>query len=511
MTDSGMETSVEKARSWLRGAWKRRWLAVSVAWAVALLSAALIPVVPQRYEASSRIYVDTQSVLKPLMAGLIYQPDIDEQLDILARTLISRPNLEQLVDRPEFGFAVSTPAERELTLTQLMKRIKLMPADPGNLYTISYRDTQPERAHALVQATIDLFMRSSAGNKRRDSEEATRFITDQIRSYETKLVEAEARLKDFKLRNFGVTGLSNQDYFSRMSTLSGELNSLNAELKAAEQSRDAYRRELAMEEPQLPLPSGIDASLTAQKTKLNELLTRFTELHPDVISARQVLADLEARKRSETARRAGSGEKARGEAATSPVYQRIRVALAESEARVRSLRSRVAAEQRRLDDVRSAAGRMPGVEAELAQLNRDYDIIRTNYDQLVARRESASIGEKLDESLELAAFRVVDPPRVTPSPVFPSHLELAMIAIGVALAAGLLATVVADQLRPTVDTAKSLQQLTGRPVLGTIAPSGGTARRGRNRVALLLFGVILASLLACQAAWLAWVATHPLA
>ena len=95
--DSGVNELVAKARWVARAVRHRRWIAVSIAWIVAIVCAAGISIVPERFEASSRIYVDTQTVLKPMMIGLAYQPDIDQQVRMLARTLISRPNEDRIV------------------------------------------------------------------------------------------------------------------------------------------------------------------------------------------------------------------------------------------------------------------------------------------------------------------------------------------------------------------------------------------------------------------------------
>jgi polysaccharide chain length determinant protein (PEP-CTERM system associated) len=285
----------------------------------ALLCAGAVSRVADRYEASARVYVDTQTVLKPLMTGLTFQPDIDQQVRMLARTLISRPNVEQLLKTPTL--AAAAPADgvsREQLITRLMDQIKVVPSGVGNLYQISYRGDTPQGAQRLVEATVAMFVNAGAGAKKRDSEEAGRFIEDQIRRYEDKLVEAENRLKDFKVRNFGVSGVSNQDYFARMSALSDEVSKLRLALDAAEQSRAALRRELAGEDPLLPpdpaarssspATADIEARLEAQKKQLDDLLRRYTDQHPDVVSARRTITQLETelQVQRETERRLGA-------------------------------------------------------------------------------------------------------------------------------------------------------------------------------------------------------------
>jgi len=376
MSYTGFGSMVEQSKSAIRRLWRRRWLGAAVSAITGTVLAIVVSLVPERYEASARIYVDTQTVLKPLMVGLAYQPDIDQQVRMLARTVVSRPNMERLVDRRDIEWTDAEKESREKLLTGLMAKIKIESAGTSNLYTVTYRDTSPVRARRLVEATVDMFVNSGSNNKQRDSAEAGKFIEDQIKSHEVKLVAAESRLKDFKIRNFGVSGVASQDYFGRMSALADQVNKLRIDLQAAEQSRDSYRRELSGEEPQLPpdsigpaVPTEVEVRLDAQRRQLDELLRRYTDAHPDVLSARRVVAQLEAQKRQEAEQklRLDANGKVRVTAATSPIYQKIRISLAETEAQVASLRAQLRAQQERLDQIRATAGRVPQVESELAQ------------------------------------------------------------------------------------------------------------------------------------------------
>lgn len=456
--------------------WSRRWIALATAWAVSLLAmAAVTVVIKDRYEASAKVFVDTQTVLKPLMTGLAFQPDVDQQVRMLARTLISRPNVERLMSSPRVGLQGLSPSDQEKTIDRLTREIKVAPSGDANLFAITYRDINPNRAQIMVDELVSLFVASGVSDKQRDSEQARRFLDDQIESYEAKLTESENRLKEFKLRNFGLTGTSNQDYFARMSQATDEVNRLRIELQAAEQSRDALRRELSQEDPTMPveammpgmvpIQSDTEARLDAQRRQLDDLLRRYTEQHPDVLSARRTIAQLEQQRKVEQDARKAEGK--RGPAPTSPVFQRIRVSLADAEAKVASLRGQLGAQQAQLEQARAMAGKMPEVEAELAQLNRDYDIVRKNYEQLVSRRESASLGEKIDLTTKVADFRVVEPPRVSPTPARPSRMLVAFLGVIGAIGAGFGVAFALTQVFPTVQDARSLKEVSGRPILGT--------------------------------------------
>ena len=474
-----VERAVENTLLGIRTALRRRWLALGGAAVSALLGAAVVATLDDSYQASARVYVDTQTVLKPLMANLSFQPDTDQQVGMLARTLISRPNIERLLQSPALLADLADEADREALVARLSKQIKIVPAGEGNLYELSYRGRSPERAQRLVAAALAMFMSANSGEKRRDAQDAGRFIEEQIGLHEAKLAEAENRLKDFKVRNFGVSGVSNEDYFARVSALSDSVAKLKLELGAAEQTRDAYRRELAAEEPLLPLEAGprsggaafdTAARLVTQRKLLDELLRRYTEAHPDVSTTRRIIAELEREQHEQLAaeRRELAAVGKAAMAATSPVYQKLRVSLAEAEARVAGLRSQVGMHQAQLDEVRSAAGRVPQVEAELAQLNRDYAIIRKNYDLLVSRRESATLGQRVDATLQTAEFRVVDPPLASPTPLFPSRKHLAGAAVLVSPVVGVLLAVLADWWRPAFHDAGALRAFSRRPVLGVV-------------------------------------------
>jgi len=498
---------VEEVLIALRAIWRRRWLAIAVMWGVTLAGVAVVWSVPNRYEANARIYVDTQTVLKPLMQGLAFQPDTDQQVRMLAKTLVSRPNVEHIL-KATHAHVPATGIAHEQAIDQMIDRIKV--DGGGNLYVISVRDTDPAAAKAVVAALVELFVGNGTEAKQRDSSEAGSFIDEQIKTYEAKLSEAENRLKDFKIRNFGVSGVSAQDYFSRTSAISDEVTRLQIAYAAAVQSRDALKRELAGEDPHLPpdaanpaipaIPTELDARIDTQKKQLDELLRKYTEAHPDVISARQTIRQLEAQRAAERAAAKSTGRL--GSAATSPVFQRIRVSLADAEANVASLGSQLAAQQARLAELRASASKAPQAEAELAQLNRDYDVIRKNYEMLVSRRESASLGVKMDESAQLADFRVIEPPHVMPKAVFPDRTALATLSMLAALAVGLGLAWALSLIYPTFSTPRQLEVATRRPVIGMISSVTTSALAAARRRDLQRVVLVMAVFFAVQGVWI---------
>ena len=495
-----MEDILRQLIGFARGMWMYRWWGLAAAWLVGIAGAVGIYVMPDRYESSARIYVDTQSVLKPLMSGLAVQPNINQQIAILSRTLISRPNIEKLIRMADLDLGVRNEREREALIERLTDSLKVRGAGRDNLYSLSYMDEKAERAKRVVQSLVTIFVESGLGDKRKDTDTARRFIEEQIKGYEQKLEEAENRLKDFKLRNMAYMGDGRQDYFGQLSQVSNDLSQARLALREAEQARDSLQAQLLGEEPVLlPEAAGpeetaipeLDGRIDALKKNLDNLLQRYTDAHPDVIGTRRVIADLEAQKAEEVKARRERAPAAVTSVNSNPVYQQMKLAMSEAEASVASLRARVSAYQSQFDQLKSAADLVPQIEAEFTQLNRDYEIHQKNYDSLVARRESANISVDLESSSGVAEFRLIDPPSLPHKPSAPNRVLLMPLAGLGALAAGIALAFLLSQIRPTFQEARTLREATGLPLLGTVSmvPDPNRVRRRRRGHMLFAGGV----------------------
>ena len=508
-----MDEILRQATTILRGMWKHRWLGLIVAWVVGAIGVVTVYRIPDKYEASARIYVDTQSILKPLMSGLAIEPNLDQQIMILSRTLISRPNVEKLIRMADLDLNIKSKPAQEALIDDLMKSLTIKSTSRDNLYTLAYNDDVPERAKRVVQSLASIFVESSLGDKRKDTDSAKKFIDDQIQTYQKKLEEAENRLKEFKLKNLAMQTEDGKDYFGRMGEVSSQLERSKLELREAENSRDALKRQIAGEEPSttpgasdsssIPLPE-IDGRIDALKRNLDALLQRFTDKHPDVVGTRRIIKELEEQRNEEIAalKKAGPSSSATLNKAN-PVYQQLKISLAASESTVASLRVRVAEYQSRYNQLKDSVKMVPQIEAELTQLNRDYDINKKNYESLVSRRESATMSGEMDASTGGVEFRLIDPPRVSPKPVWPNRLMLVPLTLVLALAAGLFVPFAASQIRPVVFDSRALREITGLPLLGTVSRRLNDAEKLKSKKDFRRFIAVLAMFIGVYGAGIA--------
>jgi polysaccharide chain length determinant protein (PEP-CTERM system associated) len=495
-----MHDLLQKVLDYLRGMWHRRWIGLAAAWIAAIVAVTIVYRIPEKYEASARVYVDTETLLKPLLAGLAIQPNLDQQVALISRTLISRPNVEKLVNMADLDLQTKRVAERDTLIDDVMNTIRLSGGAATNLYVISYRDPSPERARKVVQSLLAIFVESSLGDKRQDSRSAVKFIDDQIKRYVDTLQASETRLKDFRLKYIGVAGRDGTDYFARLSKLGADIDAAKLELESAQESRDSYKRELAGETATFLPDAGetraseavpeIDARIATLKKELDDLLRKYTDQHPDVLATKRLIDQLEQQRTTqlEARRKATGGSASTSTSERNPVFQQLKISLADAEAAVASARAKLAGNQAQYQQLKAQARLVPEVEAEYVQLTRDYDVQRKTYDSLLGRREAAGMGMDVQDTGG-AQFRVIDPPRVTPEPVAPTRWTLLGLAFVSSLVAGLLASFVASEVMPIFHDARSLRAVTKRPILGMISMLQTEAQlRMRRRSAYLFAG-----------------------
>jgi polysaccharide chain length determinant protein (PEP-CTERM system associated) len=496
---------LQQVLGYAKATWQRRWSGVVVAWLVCIIGWTWVMAIPDRYEASARVYVDTQSLLKPLLSGLAVEPNVEQQIRLMTRQLVSRPTLEKVARMTDLDVKAKTPEQTEAMLEDLASKISIADAGRENLYTISYQDANGDQAKKVVQSLLTIFVETSLGKTRQDISSSQRFIEEQLQQYQKKLADAENALKEFKQKHIGMMPGQGSDYYAKLAETSTLLRQAQLDQQEAINRRNQLRRQLAAEEPELtaaaaattPANSEIDGRIQELKKQLDQLRLKYTDLHPDIQATKRLIEQLEAQKQVDQAGRASDPSGARIQ---NPVYQQLTIAIAEADATVASLSARVAEYQRRYSELRNASNMIPQVEQEYTQLMRDYGVYRQNYDDLLKRRESATMSGEVESKTDTVDFRVIDPPFVPSQPAWPNRpLLLSLVTLG-GLAAGMALAFLLSQLRRTVTDRRVLRELTGLPLLGAVSRVENDETRHRKRKGLMTYLAALGSLIAAYGA-----------
>jgi polysaccharide chain length determinant protein (PEP-CTERM system associated) len=503
-----MEDLISQLLLHVRGIWKYRWYAIGAMWLIALTGWATVFTMPDDYQTRARVYVDTQSILKPLMSGMTSMPNVEQQVSIMSRTLLSRPNVERVMRMVDLDVQSTSPRKHEEHVEQLMSNIKISGTSTHDIYTITYNNQSPRLVRDVVQSLLTIFVEGSFKGKRSDSQQAVQFIDEQIRSYEARLVAAENSVKEFKLRNAGLLPRQGADYSAQLAAASDALGTARLELAEATQTRNAILAQINGEPPRngpdkrpvrISNPE-LDTRIATVNKSLDALRMQYTEQHPDIIAARHLVAQLEAKKVEESKMPWRDSDPGRN---YSPMLQQLKVALTEADAKLAAARVRVLEYTARHARLQAQSKAVPEVESQLAQLNRDYEINKDNYEKLISRREAAKLSGDLSSTTEMMTFKIIDPPTLPIAPAGPNRPLLYTMVIFGALIGGAFTALLISQARPTFASPSELREITGLNVLGTVSMTWTAAEQRKRRRGRYMLGMSFSSLMLVYGAVLA--------
>jgi len=469
---------------------------------------------PDVYEARARVFVDTSSVLRPILSNRIVPLEVATELSYVRQALLGREHLERVVAENQLDVDLETEADRETLLTLLRTDIQILSRDNTNtVYNINYRNSDRDKAIGVVRTLLNSLVETTLGASREDTDTAERFLEARIREYESRLQEAEFARAEFKKRNADRLPGSEGGYFERIRAESIALEESRKSLRLSQARRDRLLSQLAGESPVVPTagtpsveptPNSLDARIREYRTQLDMLLLQYTDKHPDVINAREALASLERQRREQlSALGVDDPDLELSSIESNPIYQATRIALNEIEVEIEALEADVAEREDKLRDLQALINEVPEVEAELARLNRDYDVVYEQYQGLVRSRETQELSRKAADTEEVQ-FRVIDPPLADFRPVAPNRLLLLTAVFVASIGAGGGLMWLLAQLRPVFSSVAQLRALTGLPILGAVTEVFDGRVRVRRLLSVLAFGgafVVLCGLFLAAAAF----------
>jgi polysaccharide chain length determinant protein (PEP-CTERM system associated) len=519
----------DKLRDEITDTWRYRWWALSVGSALAFLGWLIVFMLADRYEARASVLVDTRTALKPALEGLALQQDVGVELNYVRESLLTDPRLLEIAK--SVGKLSPTleadPVRQDQAVADLRKHIQLtvkgsddhpegLPSG-GITYEILYQDTHRVRALNVVNILLQNLVNETLGGNKQGSENAQAFLESQVKDYEQRLRTAEDRLAEFKSRHFGLMPSDQGGYFAQLQKETEATEDVKTKLLMAESRRATLEKQLHGDAAVSATAAisgggatggsvGVDTVSRIAQTRahLDDLLLKYTDNHPDVIETRKNLAELESRRAAEieSLKNGDASAAASSGASANPVYQSIQLALNHAEVDIADLRTQLAEHQDKALQLRQLLHTAPQVEAEYAQLNRDYDVNKAQYTALLSSFEKARLGERADNAGSVK-FQVVEPPTVSTRPVWPRRSKYLAGVLLAALAAGIAVANRLGRLRATVGSASALTSLTGVPVLAVLGSAFPERRRQILRREIWALGTVAACLLLAFVAVLA--------
>jgi polysaccharide chain length determinant protein (PEP-CTERM system associated) len=494
-----------QVRTYLNGAWHYRWTAMAITWAICIIGWIGIAFIPNQFQAVAKVYIDTDTMMAPLLKGLTVAPNPQQQVSVMMNTLLTRPNLEQVVRLTHDDANTFSATRMANEVQNLVDNITIKPLPAKNLFEISYSNADPNRALSVSQNLLIIFRESNSSGKQKDIEGAQQFLDQKIAEYETQLRLAEQRRAEFREANLDVLSNPITPDKARGAVLAAQLAlaESKARLTSLRTQLSAIPKMIYIDGPGpivLGTSSGSYASagpgasllqrLAAAKQELLELQSRDTADHPDVKAAQRQVAELQRELASTPAAgSAGSGN----QSVPNPVYVQTQGKLSDALVDVAFRSEQLAEANRAFDDSKKSTARSIAVSTKFANLDRDYDLLHKNYQDLLARREAARLSADVN-SAQSINVRTVEPPQKAPYPVAPNRPWLNSIVLLIGLAAGLAAAVGLSINAGRFIAKEQLAAAFDYPVIGVVARLSrfdDKLKATRTLVALSASGLLL--------------------
>ncbi|MDZ7588322.1 MAG: XrtA system polysaccharide chain length determinant [Parasphingorhabdus sp.] len=482
----------DEIRIALNSVWNRRWLALAIAWGVCLLGWLIVALIPNSYESKARVFVQMQSIL-PDKVG-IEARERKKNMDRVQETLTSAVSLEKVVRGTTINQSVASDQDLADKVTTLQKNITIK-SDKDNFFEITaasgasnLSDAENAKlARAIVQKLIDIFVEENLAGDRGETTSTIRFLDKQLASREQMLQAAEQKRAKFETENLGMLpGIGSVS--QRLEAARSELNQIDGQLMSASSSLAALNGQLAGTPPTISTPnygggsSGGGALAAAQGELASAQARGWTESHPDMIALKKQIAALRAQG-------SGSSSAPTSYQTPNPAYSSLQSMRAERQASVAALQARKGALQADMAQLSSKQSLEPAVAAELDRINRDYDVLKAQYDKMLADREEIRLRGQVESQTDSVKFRVIDPPSSPQTPEAPNRPILLAAVLVLGLGAGVGGVFALSQLQTSYPTAARLEKASGLPVIGSISQiMTATQRTIRAKQMRLFYG-----------------------
>ncbi|MBD1390529.1 chain length determinant family protein [Neiella sp. HB171785] len=464
-----MQDLLDELLQYLRGVWlKRRYILIAT-WIICPIGFMYVSTLPNTYSSSARVFADTRSMLKPLLRGLAIQSDSRQELGLIVRTIKTKENIEKIARASDADLLTTNDAEYRQLLNKIRSGVRISGGGSQNMYNISFRGDDPKLAQKIVQGTVDVFIENTLGEKRLGTDQAQRFLDEQIAEYEQRLIADERRLADFRRDNAQYMVNNQGSYFRALENAKSRLEQAELELKETETELETAKKQLngevdfAMQDLSA-VKTQYDGRIESLRIRLDQLLVRFTEKHPEVQETQKRLDSLLEQKRTFLSGRSNSAGMD-----GNPILQDLKATVNRLTAAVASRKVRRDQYLEQVSELQDKLDFVPEIEAQMTGLNRTYSITKDKYYQLLGRKESAVMSEKVEQSTEGITFRVLKAPSLQRTPSGPPRLSMLIGVLVASVGVGIALSVVFSLLSPIITSPKALTKATGLPIYGVVS------------------------------------------
>ena len=442
---------------------------------------------PRLYKASTLVLVTPQKVPEAFVHPTVTSR-IEERLQSIAQEVMSRTRLEQVIN--EFGLYKneSKTLAREEIVEKMQKDIKVeLPTkrDEKGYFTVGYIGKDPNVVTAIANRLASLFIEENLRLREQQAVGTTEFLTSELTAKRAKLEELEAAVTQYKRQHMGELPEQRDTNLRVLEQLQNLYQRVGENIRAAQDRKLFLQKQLSdLELPSsssgsavssrapgrssyssssntLYSSSGAEAGGTYESQKdslikqLEDLRSKYTESHPDVIVTKKKLADLETKKDIYDIKK-------------DPRYRELKNQLTMTDIEIKRFQAEEANIGGQINRYRARIENVPSREQEMSSLGREYQNTKEAYEQLLKKSQDAQQAENLERRQKGEQFRVIDPARVPEKPFSPDVPKVLLIGFVISLGCSFGATIIREQMDRSFHDAGDVEVTLGLRVLATI-------------------------------------------
>lgn len=438
---------------------------------------------PSRYSSETLVLVEQPTVpdsyVKPVVAG-----NLSRRLASMQEQILSRTRLQQIVEQYNLYKKDSGGMSMEESVEQLRKSITVTPLKPIQEsqsrelpgFTVSVVADRAQLAQQICTEITSIFMQQNIRIRQQQAEDTTQFLGKQLEEAKAKLDERDAALAVFKRRYIGELPDDQQTNLNLLAGMAQRLDAVTQALSRAEQEKTFTESVLSQQLASLKSaqqgqsPETLEQQVSSLQNQLVSLEARYTESHPDVIKAKNDIAQLKKKMGEGAARIRNQPANPRGDdPLVEPAeIQQLRAQLHQSELAIRQKAKEQEQLQEQMKALQARIQLSPVVEQEYKSLTRDYQTALEIYNDLLKKQNQSEMATDLERRQQGEQFRVLDPPSLPQEPSFPKRPLFALGGLGGGLFLGLVIAYALEVRDTTLRTDRDVELMLKVPALALI-------------------------------------------
>lgn len=331
---------------------------------------------------------------------------IDQRVAKVRQQVLSRPDLIEMIQRLDLYAKERKSQPLSKVIEKLRDSVAFQPVGAeftgsggGKSSTIAFSMSvdypDPVKAQAVAQDIVDRILRIDSAKNAEQAQDTVQFLTDQMSNLETQMAGLESQISGIKARNGSALSSGGMAMFGSGGNYDGQIAALRRENSVLNSQRDLTKT-----------AANRDPVVAAAEQQLATARAIYAETHPDVIMARQRLAEAKE-----------LAAKNVGNIPLDPITSQIEF----NNSQIAALQAAKGRETAQVSAMLNAQARGPLIQEQVAQLQQKLDGLNTQYQQVSAKLMTAQTNAKMENEQKGERLTVVDPPVVPDRPDWPNR------------------------------------------------------------------------------------------